>query len=194
MADPTIQPVAVQPIELRYADAPARDGLVLETSEHGVRITLPTIRFNATHFASTLFIIVISIAIPVLRWGHGFVMFLVQNPLVVMPSILIFAVSFWAVPKMMRKAEMPRTIEVTAESLVLTNILVEEEQTIITRPRGEVYDIRYVAHSGNLVIHCHKMNMVECRPVRDPIVLKWIAAVLRDAMALPDGSQVGESP
>jgi hypothetical protein len=36
--------------------------------------------------------------------------------------------------------------------------------------------------------------MVECRPVRDPIVLKWIAAVLRDAMALPDGSQVGESP
>jgi hypothetical protein len=190
MTDAT-KPLPVQPIELRYADAPDRDGLVLEPTEDGVRITLPEIQFNPANFFATiiilfLFVVVMSITIwwPILFWLYEFLQIIRKNPLVFLPGALALIFGLWAVPKTMRRPPIPRTIEVTAEALIFTNVMIEEEQTIITRPRREIYDVRYVSHSGNLVVHCHKMNMVECRPVRDPIVMKWIAAVLREALCL----------
>jgi hypothetical protein len=51
--------------------------------------------------------------------------------------------------------------------------------------RGEVYDIRYVEHSGNIVVRAHRREMVEFRPSADDRIVRWIAAELRRALGLP---------
>jgi hypothetical protein len=55
----------------------------------------------------------------------------------------------------------------------------------LTFARAAVYDVQYVAHSGNLVVRIHGSEMLEIRPSRDPRVLTWIAQELRRALGLP---------
>jgi hypothetical protein len=52
-------------------------------------------------------------------------------------------------------------------------------------PRGDIREIKYVFHSGQLVIHATGHEMIEVRPAKDPVALQWIAGQLREALAEP---------
>ena len=182
--EPINPPSPVVPIKLQYADAPSRHGIILEATADGVRITIPEIGFTRllltiAFVAMTGAFIVSSafIAQPIIR-----IVMLSSEMLPVTVGLLLQIV--WGIKIALVHAAKPKVIEVTASDLILTNILVEDENNVITRPRSQIYDVKYIGHSGNLVIRCHTANMIECRPVTNPIVLQWLAGVLREALQL----------
>jgi hypothetical protein len=55
-------------------------------------------------------------------------------------------------------------------------------------PRGDVYQVRYVAHSGAIVIRVRDRELFEFRPLPDPHALRWIAEELCRELGLRDES------
>ena len=183
--EPDKPAVPALPLRLQYADAPGRYGIVLETTDEGVRISIPKIGISREMIIvlASLLVTVFSMGTALLMWAgvRGFLLVLAGlSPLVGISLHLGWV--FWKFP--FRSAK-PRSIELTTTVLILVNILMEEEKTVVTRSRSQIYDVKFVPHSGNLVIRCHTENMIECRPIADPIVLQWIADVLREALHLP---------
>ena len=87
---------------------------------------------------------------------------------------------------LVRDRRRPSAIELTADTLRIRCFdAAGEKLRKISLARSQIYDVKFVPHSGNLVIRCHTENMIECRPIADPIVLQWIADVLREALHLP---------
>lgn len=183
--EPEKPPITALPLGLQYADAPGRYGIVLETTDEGVRISIPKIGISSENIIilASLLATVLSMGAALLMWAgvRGFLLaFAGLSPVVGIS--LHLAWEFWKFPLSSAK---PRSIELKSTALVLINILMEDEKMVVTRPRSQIYDVKYVPHSGNLVVRCHSENMIECRPIADPIVLQWIADVLREALHLP---------
>ena len=64
----------------------------------------------------------------------------------------------------------------------MTNQWDEGKTGLMDRPRGAVYEVKAVSHSGNLFIKAHGHDFIERRPHRDPKVVQWIADRLNDEL------------
>lgn len=52
-------------------------------------------------------------------------------------------------------------------------------------PRGDVYDVQFIEHSGHLLVRVRGREMLELKPSTDPRVVRWLAEELRRALGLP---------
>jgi hypothetical protein len=83
-----------------------------------------------------------------------------------------------------RRARAPTIIEVAGPTLSLLNIETEETYQNIIRPRKDIYDVRFIEHSGNLFIRAHGHEIIDIRPFHDPRILRWLAQTLHQALEL----------
>jgi hypothetical protein len=175
---PDPHPVLARPV-LAYAGAPARWGIVCERNGPEVTITIPR-RWPIGSLIFTAVMMVVSLV----------VVSFISRAAVVFAAVVVLFVTFGighvaaallpTVPGLFRFSR-PIIIELNAHSLTVHNFDpgTREDPTV---PRERVYDIRYVPHSGNLVIHSRYLDLIECRPCPDPEVLKWMAETLMAAL------------
>ena len=82
----------------------------------------------------------------------------------------------------------PSIVELDDTALYLRNILSDpssqETGLNLDRPRRDLYEVRFVGHSGNLFIRAHGHQIIDCRPHRDPKVVEWIAEELNRLLGL----------
>jgi hypothetical protein len=77
----------------------------------------------------------------------------------------------------------PVTIELDSTYLRLEGVGNEwDESGSMERPRGAIYDVSFVPHSGRLFIKARGFDFIECRPHRDPKVVEWIAERINEAL------------
>lgn len=176
---PAPAPVPVEPITLQYAAVPAWDDIIYEPTPGGVRITL---RHGGSVIVASIvaafLLMLLVIPVFILGWRQVLLALGVVGEVL---AVIVYAIVGTVVGVL--KQTKPTVIEVTADALVFRNVFVQEGYEVI-RPRSEVYDVKYVTHSRNLVVRCHTMNMIDCRPVRDEATLRWLAEVLREAMGI----------
>ncbi len=80
-------------------------------------------------------------------------------------------------------------IKLTTDTLSIRYFFIPSGNLIaIDLARSQIYDVKYVTHSGNLVIRCHHQEMSQFCPSSDPIVLQWIADRIREALKLSSHS------
>lgn len=97
-------------------------------------------------------------------------------------GLVLSIVHMW---KTIRDRRKPPEIELTSDKLSIRWIGIQSGKLAkFILPRSQIYDVKYAEHSGNLVIRCHGHEILESRPVSDPIILQWIAAELREALHL----------
>jgi hypothetical protein len=161
MSDPV---QSSQPPLLHYADLPPGIGLIVETLPDGVRITQPP----APGAGAAIVILAIFI-----------------SPIVLL--VILATADLDALRRMLRGIKSvfrPMIIEVTGPSLSLLNIEIDGTYQDVIRPRESVYELRFIEHSGNLFIRAHGQEIIDCRPFRDPRMLRWLANVLVQALGL----------
>jgi hypothetical protein len=162
---------ATNPPSLSYAAAPAREGIILEELPDGVRIIKPP-----EHPTNPAVIVILILLSPLI--------------LVVLLLLLIGGGDWFALYRTIRSAGKPLIIEVTGGILAIRNIVIDGDvQPDITRPRDKVYEVKFVSHSGNLFIRAHGHEIIDCRPFDDPLVVQWVAQVLRAALGLEAASK-----
>jgi hypothetical protein len=103
---------------------------------------------------------------------------------------IVLMLCLGAATTLIKSSRRPVVIELTADELLLENVrlMFSETGEVAQRlrfARRSVYDVQFVAHSGNLVFRIRGSEMVEIKPARDPRVLAWIATELRRALGLP---------
>ena len=149
---------------LTYANAPTRLGLVHEPLSDGVRITRPA------------------------RLGR--VAGAVAMAVLAVPLVMI-AVAFYSPPapffRRIHGWSLPTVLEVSGTRLFLQNVNIDGAVQDVERARDAVYEVKYVAHSGNLVIRARGRDIIDFRPVDNPAALEWIAGLLREALGLSGG-------
>jgi hypothetical protein len=158
------QPMQGQPLTLQYADLPIGIGVIVEPLPHGVRITQPP-----SHGVGAAILIFTILFAPLLL------------------LVILFSGDLDALRRPLRairRAFRPMIIEVTATTLSLLNVEIDGHPQDLLHPRDQVYDVRYVQHSGNVVIRVHGQEMIDCRPFKDPRMLQWLADVLCQALEL----------
>ena len=62
----------------------------------------------------------------------------------------------------------------------------DAESMTLIRPRDKIYEIKYVSHSGNLVIRTHGMDMIDIRPFHNVELMKWLTDELRQALGFAE--------
>jgi len=152
------------PTVIPYADAPPGIGLIIEPLPDGIRITKPPVRSYA------IFLLVLLLLI---------------SPLALLLLCLVGGLDALKLPiRIIRGAFRPRIIEVTATTLSLLNIDINGRPEDMIRPRQDVYEVRFVEHSGNLFIRTRGHEIIDCRPFHDPRILRWLADTLRKTLGL----------
>ena len=81
-----------------------------------------------------------------------------------------------------RRLSAPMIVEVTPKAVVFQNLT--HENPIQSLPRDQIYDVKYVSHSGNLVIRARGHEIIEWRPVQHERELVRMALFLREAIGL----------
>jgi hypothetical protein len=155
---------------LQYADAPARNGITYGQTADGFLITIQIPIWRRAAALAT--------ALPLV------VLFLTN----IFVAIVVFAVIIIAAV-VRQQFTRPTVIELTADELVIQNLLGATADYRV--PRDAVYDVRYVSHSGNIVIHARGQEMLEFRPVGDCELLKWLAETIQTHLAPPLASAAG---
>ena len=84
------------------------------------------------------------------------------------------------------RRDRPLIIEVTSSIVAIRNLDADGEGQYydLLRPRDAVYEVKFVAHSGNLVIRAKGHEMIDCHLFSDPRTTQWAADVLREALGL----------
>lgn len=148
-----------------YADLPARLGIACETWPGGVRITIPPARLQPVEVSLVLLF----------------------GPVLLLAYVWNGAPLLWI--EHIRRRFRPTIIEVTDAAVTLLNMTCVGEAQDLVRPRASVYEVKYVSHSGTLFIKAVGHEMIECRPVRQPEALEWIAALLREALGMRENTR-----
>jgi len=149
---------------LQYADAPARHGIIFETTADGLMITIPVpLPRQLLMLAGSGGVLALSFII------HTFV------GVAVVAGVLILAI-------FRRRLGRPMVIELDARELRLLNVNPGEPEPDRTFRRADVYDVKFVRHSGNLVVRVHGQEILEVRPSDDPAILEWLADTLHRAL------------
>jgi len=154
-----------QPPLLQYADLPIRIGIIVDPLPDGIRITQP----------------------PVPGVGIVLVILLVLvSPLWLLLIVMSADPDAVTTPiRAIRRTFRPMIIEITATTVSLMNVDLENSSKCdLVHPRKDVYDVRYVGHSNNVVIRVHGQEMIELRPFKDPRMQQWLADVLVQALRL----------
>lgn len=107
----------------------------------------------------------------------------------VLAAVALAAAAVAAVWFHKRRLDRPVVIEVTPATLVFANLTYRPVN--VSLPRDEIYDIKHVAHSGQLVVRRRGKDLVEVQPIADQEELQRIAAFLRDATGLIDPRPAG---
>jgi hypothetical protein len=168
---------------LQYADAPARHGIVFETTPEGVIVTIPVPLARR----------VLGMA----AYGGMLVMALIIHVFVAVAMV----VAGLALVVFRNRLGRPIVIELDARELRFRNVAPGEAQSDWACPRADVYDVKYVRHSGNLVVRIRGREMFEVRPSDDPAIVAWLAETLNRALwpsaaplAAPTGGATPEKP
>ena len=149
---------------LQYADAPARNGITYGQTPDGFLIT---IQIPIWKRAAAL---AFSLPLVVLFMTNIFV-----------ASIVFLVIIILAVAR--QKFTRPTVIELTADEFIIQNLLGAAADYRV--PREAVYDVRYVSHSGNIVVHARGQQLLEFRPMNDAALLKWLAETIQSHLAPP---------
>lgn len=112
------------------------------------------------------------------------------NPAMLVQIGVVLVLGLSAAVLSVKSSRRPAVIELTSDELRLDNVRPKfsdkgEQPRRLRFARARVYDVQYIAHSGNLVFRIRGSEMVEIQPARDPRVLGWIAQELRRALGLP---------
>lgn len=175
------------PAVLPYADLPSRWGIVLDRTPERLLIVIPLAHrwrspevvipliIAAAFFSAALYLLLVT-ALPRLLAGQ-----LATTGLFIGVAAGMY---LW-------KSRKPVIIELTSSELIFRNAPFSrhEGQSHVQRdlflPREGIYDVKYVAHSGHLVIRIRGRELIETRPLPDPRLLQWLATELRAALSLP---------
>jgi hypothetical protein len=155
-----------QPPLLQYADMPPGIGLIIEPLSDGVRITRPANRGAA--IALLVFLLLIS--------PLGLLLIFLSGD----PDGLRLPI------RIIRGAFKPTIIEVTATTLSLLNVELNGRPFDLIRARKDVYDVRFIEHSGNLFIRAHGQEIIDFRPFHDRRILGRLAETLRKELRMED--------
>jgi hypothetical protein len=174
--DAPLPPLAKAAPLLPYADLPARHGIVVEPLPGGVRITIPQS-----------------------AWRHLGLAVVAALPFVMCNLYVALAVAVIGVATALvrRRIGRPMVIEVDDRHFSVTNLNPAEPQDDPCYPRADVYDVKFVSHSGNVVVHARGHEMLELRPRPTEDVNRWLAAALHDALwppAEPAGTERDTPP
>jgi hypothetical protein len=157
-----------QPMTLQYANLPPGIGLIVEPLPDGIRITQPARR------GAAIFLLVF---------------FLLISPMgLVMIFISADPDAFRLPIRIIRGAFKPTIIELTATTLSFLNVDLNGRPVDLIRARKDVYDLRFIEHSGNLFVRAHGQEIIDFRPFHDPRILRWLADALVATMKLNQAS------
>jgi hypothetical protein len=90
-----------------------------------------------------------------------------------------------------RRLDAPMTVEVTPDALSFLNLSAARKEHVL--PRNLVYDIKFVTHSGNLVVRTRGWEIFEWRPVNSDAEILRLVTFLREVVGLePNGDSAGQ--
>jgi hypothetical protein len=201
--------VPADPPILDYGTGSAPTGVTIETLPDGMRITFPkppdpiprqVARGVGEFFATFLAEFGVYLVPAVFLFGFGmtlkFVRFwavmILRDALREYPwqfySFLCICVAAAAIHigKFVHHRHVTPELELTADALRGRYFQAELAMLVkFSLPRARIHEVKYVSHSGNLVIRAHGREMVEWRPTEDAQTLRFVAARLRQALGLP---------
>ena len=152
---------------LRYAGIPARHGIAFEATPGRVTILIPRPRWlhllTAVGIGVGVFVFVTAV------WSS--VLFVIGVAVVVVATTIYKA-----------GIGRPTIIEVTVDRLRFANVCHGQPELDRTIPRWDVTDVKYVRHSGYLVVHARGQQMYELAFRRDPALMMWLADTIREAL------------
>ena len=152
---------------LSYGDLPTQRGVIVETWPGGMRLTVPPPRFAR------------------LGWIVGRILF---TPIIVLFLLLGAGDALFFYRGLLRVGR-AMVIEVNEDSLSFLNTPMGDQRRDVVLPRRDVYAVKYVGHSGNLVVRAHGHEMLDWRPFRSPHMLEYVARLIREALGLEEGRQ-----
>ena len=171
--------VPASPLVLPYADAPARWGIVCERNGPEVTITVPRPRRTSILrvIGALAFLAVLTTTI-LPMFGRAMWWVVLLAAIVSLGGVA--ADNLLNLPPLFKFSK-PLVVELNLDSLTLRNYAPPGEEDPV-RPRDQVYEVKFIPHSGNLVIHSRNMEMIEFRPCPDAAVLRWMADTLTAAL------------
>ena len=159
-----VQATQDHPPTLQYAALPPGIGLIVEPLDGGIRITRTPNRSLATLLL---------------------VLLLLLSPLALLLICISADPNAFRLPlRIVLSAFKPMIIELTATTLSLLNVDLNGRPLDLIRPRKDIYDVRFIEHSGNLFIRAHGHEIIDFRPFHDPRILRWLADTLRQMLDL----------
>lgn len=184
------------PIHLSYADALCRRGLTVERTPDGVRIEFPRGMMAPIWGAFAVIFVIGSILLLLFRLQSNFWILtaLAAWPLWAWLAVEAIAVVIATAWREVRYRRVVPALELNAHALIVRRLIPNDSKPERLLPRSKVYEVKYVSHSGKLVIRCRGEEMIELRPMRDPIVLSYVADVLHESLELePQRPAAGQS-
>jgi hypothetical protein len=152
---------------LRYADIPARHGIAFEATPGRVTILIP--RPGWVHVLTAIGIGAGTFVFVVFVWSS--VLFALGAAVVVLATTIAKA-----------GIGRPTVIEVTEDRLRFANVRHGQPELDRSIPRWDVQDVKFVRHSGRLVVHARGQQMHELAISRDPALTAWLADTIREAL------------
>jgi len=189
---------AHQPAVLAYADSPARQGIAYELAAGTASFLIPP----PPWYRRPEFGVALALIIQQSIWT---IVTTIRSPAQAFPACLAIlaggGVCIGIAVLIGWQWRRPGFIELTPLHLRLRNIRLYQlpqnsgaRAADVRYPRDLVYDIHYVSHSGNIVIHVRGYEMIELRPSPDPHTVRWIAEGLSAALATPPPISCGSQP
>ena len=172
---------------LDYATSASECAITYRREGEGATIVIPSPRRRrldaATHATIVVFVNEVGLLIAAAAVIAWFANARWACPVVSTVVAATFAIAWvWH-----RRLADPMVVQVTATAVVLENL--SHEMPTHTVPRDLIYDIKYVSHSGNLVIRARGQEILEWRPVENERELLRISLFLREAIGLDKGPQ-----
>jgi hypothetical protein len=157
-------PATQHPLPLQYAAIPPGIGLIVEPLPDGIRITRPPNR------SAAIFLLVFLLLI---------------SPLALVCLFIAGVSDAFKLPfKIIRSNFKPMIIELTATTLSLLNVELNGRPLDLIRARKDIYDVRFIEHSGNLFIRAHGQEIIDLRLFHDLRLMRWLSDTLVQAMKI----------
>ena len=154
-------------VPLRCADIPARHGIAFEATPGRVTIVIP--RPWWLHLLTAVAV------------GFGtfvFVSFVWSNlPFAIGAAVVVVTATIYK-----GGIGRPTIIEVTEDRVRFANVRHGQPELDRSIPRWDVTDVKFVRHSGYLVVHARGQQLYELALSRDPALMTWLADTIREAL------------
>jgi hypothetical protein len=172
---------------LDYAAGTTECGITYRRDPEGAVIVIPSPRRRRSEAASYVTIAVFVNELGLLLAAGAVLAWLAKERWVCPALGALVAVTYGIAWWWHRRLGEPMVVEVTPKVVVFENF--SRETPVHTVPRDQIYDVKYVSHSGNLVIRARGHEILEWRPVENERELARIALFLREAIGMDKGPQ-----